>query len=164
MSNKEQDTPPDALNALADLLGDVLEGLTMVELYARRGTVSNRFLTEGVERAVCVGKESSEDRIEADGLVWIPMDPVDFLDEERVQDVGLVYSSPPYDSELNKDILNALPDSPIIAQNCLVLLEEATWNHTRIEDFGRYQPIESYRFDEVKITVTQMLDEPVAEE
>jgi len=160
LPDETKKTPNDALNALSDLLGDVMEGLTMVELYAEGATVSDRFLTEGVERAVCVNAEPPEDRLERDGLVWLPMDPVDFLEEERVKDVGLVYSSPPYDSELNKEILNLLPDSPIIAENCLVILEEATWSHTRLEDYGRYQTIESYRFDEVKISVTQMIEEP----
>lgn len=160
MSDERPKTPPDALNALSDLLGDVLGGLTMVELYPRDAAISIRFLTEGVDRAVCVTEEPPEERPDEDGLVWLPMDPVEFLNEERVKDVGLVYSAPPYDSDLNKDILNALPTSPIITENCLVILEEATWSHTRIEDFGRYQTIETYEFDDVKITVTQMLDEP----
>jgi 16S rRNA G966 N2-methylase RsmD len=156
----QPETPPDALNALADLLEDVLEGLTMVELFARRGTVSSRFLSEGVERAVCITEDPPEDRAEQEGLVWLPMDPVDCLSEQRVQNVGLVYSKPPYESEKNKEVLEKLPDSPMIAENCLVILEEATWSHTRIEDFGQYQKIEDYEFDDVKITVTQMLDEP----
>jgi len=153
-------TPPNALNALADLLGDIIDQLTVVELFSRGGSVSKRFLQEGAERAVCVAEDPPDEKIEMDGLIWLPMDPLEFLQEQRVQDVGLIYSTPPHDTEFNKEVLTLLPDSPIVAQNCVVILEEATWSHTRLDDYGRFSSIETYRFDDVHIAVTQMIETP----
>lgn len=158
--NELRHTPDNALNALSSLLGDIVDDLTVVELFSQTGSPSKRFLREGASQAVCVAEEFPEEAIETEGLVRIPMDPLEFLDEQRVQDVGLVYSVPPYDSEDNKAILEKIPNSQVIASNCLVILQEATWNHTRIEDFGYYSPIETYRFDTIQISVSQLLDEP----
>jgi len=155
-----RETSDDTLNALANLLGEILDDLTVVEMYSQTGEPSRRFLNEGASQAVCVAEEFPEEAVETEGLIRIPMEPTEFLEEQRVRDVGLVYSLPPYNSEQNKTILNKIPESPAIASNCIVILQEATWNHTRIEDFGYYTPIKTYRFDTIQVSVSQLLDEP----
>lgn len=155
-----RNTPDDTLNALSNLLGDILTDLTVVELYSQLGHPSRRFLNEGASQAVCVAEEFPDGTVKTDGLVRITMNPTDFLEEKRVQNVGLVYSLPPYDSEQNKIVLDKITNSPVIASNCIVILQETTWNHTRIENFGYYAPIETYRFDTIQISVSQLLDEP----
>lgn len=156
--DERRPTPDNALNALSDLLRDVLEGLTVVELFAGRGRVSKRFLQEGAQRAVCVDAEPPADRGEAEGLIWLEMDVMDFLGEQRVRDVGLIYSAPPYGSEWNKNVLQTLPELTILQRNCLVLLEEATWDHTSMREFSRFEVVETFEFNDTRITVTQMVD------
>lgn len=151
-------TPDNALNALSELLRDILEGLTVVELFAGSGRVSQRFLQEGAAKAVCVDDEPPEDHVEMDGMVWITMDVMDFLEQDRVQDIGLVYSAPPYGSDYNRKVLERLPSLESLQKNCLVILEEPTWHQTPLKEFPGFEEVETFQFKETKITVTQMVE------
>lgn len=135
----------------------MLEGLTIVELFAGRGKVSERLMNVGAEQAVCVDDDPPEDKIEMDGIVWIPLDVFDFLSEERVQEVGLVYSAPPYGSDLNRDVLGDLKAAPFLEKNCIVIIEEATWDHTNMKNFETFEVIEDREFGETRIVITQMV-------
>lgn len=150
-------TPEQALNALTNLLKDVLDGLTMVELYPKSGIVSQRFLDAGAEQAVCVTDDKPEDPVDEDGMIWLPMDPVDFMEEERVQDVGMIYSSPPDGADQNRDIIERLPKAQILQDNCLVILEEPVWNYTIVEDYNYLDEIEANEYDRTRVAVTQMV-------
>lgn len=155
--DQREPTPDQALNALTNLLKDVLDGLTLVELYPKSGIVSQRFLNAGAEQAVCVTEEPSDDHLDEDGMIWLPMDPVDFMEEERVQDVGMIYSSPPEGGDQNREIIERLPRAQILQENCLVILEEPVWNYTIVEDYNYLEEIESNEYDRTRITVNQMV-------
>ncbi|MFB6355548.1 MAG: RsmD family RNA methyltransferase [bacterium] len=159
-NSSDVETPENALNALCTLLEDILPELTVVELFANPGRVSQRFLQSGASQAVCVNDSPPEDKIEDDGIIWLPMDPIDFLGEERVRDVGLVYSNPPYGTRLNESVLDKLPECNILVDNCIVIIEEATWKQTRIQDYAEYEVIEESTYDQTRIVVTQMREEP----
>lgn len=156
-SRDREPAPDRALNALENLLKDVLSGLTVVELYAKSGKVSRRFLNTGARRAVCVREDPPNDKIEDEGLVWLPMDPVDFMEDERVQSVGLIYSSPPDGANQNRLILDRLPEATILEENCLVILEEPAWNYIKLDDYKFLEEIEVTDYDRTKITVCQMV-------
>ncbi|MFB6344253.1 MAG: hypothetical protein ABEK50_00565 [bacterium] len=129
----------------------------MVELYSKGGTVSERFLNCGAERSVCVTEDPPDDHVEKDGMIWLPMDPVEFMEEERVQNVGLVYSSPPDGADQNRDIIERLRSAKILEDNCLVILEEPAWNYTKLDDYKFLEEIEVSDYDRTKITVCQMV-------
>lgn len=156
-SESREPTPERALNALTNLLKDILDDLTLVELYSKGGTVSKRFLNQGASKAVCVTEDPPEDKVETEGLIWLPMDPVDFMEEERVQDVGLIYSSPPEGADENRKILERLLKAQILEDNCLVILEEPAWNYTKLDDYKFLEEIEVSDYDRTKITVCQMV-------
>lgn len=155
-------TPERGINALVNLLDDVLENLTIVHLYAYDGELGERLLNKGAEKVVCVSEESSEDRVETDGIVWLEMDPLDFFDRERVPGVGMIITSPPEGTDLNRDVLNQLPKAGNLEPNSLVLILEATWNKTLLDNFKEYELIEDMEYDGVRIAVTQMR-EPISE-
>lgn len=157
MADDARDTPDRALNALMDRLEAVVDGLTAVELYAGRGRVSARLLQEGAARAVAVDPDPPEDRREPDGMVWIRMDPLDFFEEPRVEDVGLVYSRPPFGDGLNRQLLERLPAAGNLQTNCLVILEEPAWDPTRVENYPFLEPIDEIRVDESRVVLTQMI-------
>lgn len=90
-------------------------------------------------------------------MIWLPMDPVEFMEEERVQDVGLIYSSPPEGADDNREIIERLTRAKILQDNCLVILEEPAWNYTELEDYEFLEPIEVSDYDRTKITVCQMV-------
>ena len=154
-------TPPRALNALGNLLKDILDGLITVELFAGRGVISKRFLKAGAQTAVCIDNNPPEEHEAADGMVWLEMDALQFLDEERVQNVGLIYSAPPPGSDYNRQILEKLPELNMLADNCLVILEEPTWSQTPLQNYPRYSVVETYEFGTTRIVVTQMVELPV---
>lgn len=156
-TEEREPTPERALNALTNLLKDVVEDLTMVELFSKGGTVSQRFLNIGTKRAVCVNEDPPEDAVEEDGIIWLPMDPVDFMEEERVRDVGLVYSSPADGAEKNREIIDRLRSATILQDNCLVVLEEPAWNYTKLDDYNFLEQIDVSDYDRTKITVCQMV-------
>ncbi len=145
------------MNALADLLKDVLDGLTMVELYSKGGAISQRLMKVGVEKSVCVAKEPPEERVEQDKIIWVPMDPVKFMDEERVQDVGLIYSSPPEGVDQNREVISRFRSAKMLAPNCLVVLEEPAWSYTKLDDYNFFEEIDVSDYDRTKITVAQMV-------
>lgn len=149
-------TPKKAINALINLLDDVIEDLTIVHLYAYDGTVDERLLDKGAEKVVCVTEQSSPERVEREGLVWLEMDPLDFFDRERVPDVGMVYTSPPDESDLNRDVLKQLPEATNLETNCLVLVQEPSWNKTLLDNFSEYELIEDLEYENTRIAVTQM--------
>jgi hypothetical protein len=146
-----------ALNALTNLLKDVIDGLTLVELYPKSGRVSQRFLNTGAKKAVCVTDETPENQVEEDGMIWLPMDPIEFMEEERVQDVGLIYSSPPEGADQNREIIDRLLGAKFLQDNCLVILEEPAWNYTKLDDYKFLEEIEVSDYDRTKITVCQMV-------
>lgn len=150
-------TPERALNSLTNLLKDVLDGLTMVELFSKSGLVSQRFLNAGADKAVCVAEEPPEDKRDDEGIVWLPMDPVEFMEEERVQGVGMVYSSPAEGADDNRKIIERLQSATILEDNCLVILEEPAWNYTKLDDYQFLEEIEVSDYDRTKITVCQMV-------
>lgn len=139
------------------MLKEILDGLTMVELFSKGGLVSQRFLNAGAERAVCVAEDPPEDKTEADGIVWLPMDPVEFMEEERVRDVGMVYSSPPDGADQNREIIERLQSAKILENNCLIVLEEPAWNYTKLDDYAFLEEIDVSDYDRTKITVCQMI-------
>jgi 16S rRNA G966 N2-methylase RsmD len=149
-----------ALNAIANLLGEVLDGLTIVELFAGSGRVGKRLLKEGAKTAVCVDSNPAEGHAEDDSMVWIKMDALQFLEEERVRNVGLVYSAPPPGEDYNRRVLELLPQLESIENNCLVILEEPTWDHTPLQNYPRYALIEDYEFGTTRIAVTQLIKQP----
>lgn len=156
--HEHRDTPDRLLNALMDRVKGVLDGLTVVELYAGRGRVSDRCLKEGADRAVCVDPEPPEDRLEREHMVWITMDPLDFFGEPRVEGVGLVYSRPPFGSRLNPEVVEQLPGAPGLETNCLVVLEDPAWNPTRMEDVPFLTLIDEIRVDDLRLVLSQMVD------
>ncbi len=150
---------PDGLNFLASLLKDVLDGLTLLDLWAGRGQVSDRLLDEGASRALCVDPEPPEDRIERDEMIWIPTDPLSVLSEDRGDDVGLVYSAAPDEADFtNRDVLNGLKETRFLERNCLVILAERPFNRTQLQNFKLFEEIESRKVGDVQLTVAQMID------
>lgn len=129
-----------------------------MELFSKGGTVSQRFLSSGADKAVCVAEEPPQDRIEDDGIIWLPMNPVEFMEEERVRSVGLVYSSPPDGADRNREIIDRLQSAKILEENCLVVLEEPAWNYTKLDDYQFLEPIDVSDYDRTKITVCQMVN------
>lgn len=156
---KGLETPERAINALINLLDDILEDLTIVHLYAHQGKVDQRLLAQEASKVVCVNEDSPDDKIEEEGMIWLNMDPTDFFDRERVPDVGMVFVSPPAKSDLNRDILNQLPNARNLEQNCLVLIQEPSWNKTLMDNFSEYELIEDMEYDGQRIAVTQMISE-----
>lgn len=156
-SEDRETTPERALNALTNLLDDVIDGITMVELYSKGGKVSKRFLNVGAEKSVCVSENPPKDKIEEDSIIWLPMDPLQFMEEERIQDVGLIYSSPPEGGDQNVGIIERLRDAKILQDNCIVILEEPAWNYTKLDDYNYLEEIEVSDYDRTKITVAQMV-------
>jgi len=132
----------------------------MVELYPGRGEVSDRFLKEGATTAVCVGKKLPADRIDNENIVWLEMDPLEFMEEKRVRGAGLVYAAPPVGSGHSRTILKKLPDSPFITSNCLLLVEEPVFEKTQFQNYPRYHVIETFNFSKIRIAVTQLLESP----
>jgi len=132
----------------------------MVELYPGRGEVSDRFLKEGAATAVCVADEQPEDKVDNENIVWLEMNPLDFLEEKRVRGAGLVYAAPPAGSGHSRTILKKLPESPFITENCLLLLEEPVFEKTQFQNYPRYHVVETFQFSKVRIAVTQLLDSP----
>ncbi len=156
--DEREPTPEQALNALTNLLRDVLDDLTLVELYPKSGIVSKRFLDAGAEQAVCVTEDQPDDHLDEDGMIWLPMDPVDFMGEERVQDVGMIYSSPPDGADQNREIIEQLPQAQILQENCIIILEEPVWNYTIVEDYNFLDEIEENEYDRTRVTVNQMVN------
>ncbi|MFP4687630.1 MAG: RsmD family RNA methyltransferase [bacterium] len=155
-NKKESPTPQSAINALTNLLKDILSGLTVVELFAGRGTVSKQLLKAGAKTAVCVDIAPPDDHLKDDSMVWLQMDALQFLQEERVRNVGLIYSAPPPGEDYNRKLLKLLPDLDNIEDNCLVILEEPTWDHTPIQNYENYVLIENYEFGKTRVVVTQL--------
>lgn len=150
---------PDPLNFLASLVGDVLDGLTVMELWAGEAKVTDRLLSEGASRALCVDPEPPEDRVERDEIVWIPTDPMNVLGEDRGDDVGLVHVAVPEDVETTvKDVLETLPRTKYLERNCLVVLAERPYDRVQLSNFDQFEEIDTRRFDDLQLTVTQMID------
>ncbi len=149
-----------ALNAIASLLKEVLDGLTIVELFAGSGRVGKRLLKEGAKTAVCIDSSPPEEHAKGESMVWIKMDALQFLEEERVRNIGLVYSAPPPGEDYNRRVLELLPRLENIENNCLVILEEPTWDHTPLQNYPSYSLIENYEFGTTRIAVTQLIKEP----
>ncbi len=156
-SDQRDPTPDRALNSLTNLLNEVINNLTLGELYAKTGRVSQRFLDAGAAKAVCVTENSPSDKIDKEGMIWLPMNPVTFMEEERVQEVGLIYSSPPEGFEQNREIIDRLREAKFLQDNSLVILEEPAWNHTQIDDYEFLEKIKVFDYDRTKITVCQMV-------
>lgn len=157
---KRQQTPDRALNALENLLGDVLEDLRVVHLFAGDGSVARRLLNAGARQAVCVEPDPPGSKLDAEGMVWIEMDPLEFFEEERVPDVGLVYVSAPEGTDLNREVLEQLPRARNLVENCLVLVQEPTWNKLLLDNFPTYELIEDLEYTGTRIAVTQMVSAP----
>ncbi|MGM0381834.1 MAG: hypothetical protein ACQEP7_07575 [bacterium] len=104
-----------------------------------------------------------EDKINNESIVWLKMDPIQFLEEKRVRDVGLVYAAPPAGSGHSRTILKKLPGSSFTASNCLLLLEEPVWEKTQFQNYPQFNVIETYDFSKIRIAVTQLLDTPETE-
>lgn len=110
------------IKALCDILRPVVNDLTLLELYAGTGRVSEKLLAEGAEVAYAVDR--SRPRRETDGIIWFQQEVEEFIQKSGPPEpVDFVYMDPPYGSVDLHEILAEILESGWLTSRALVAVE-----------------------------------------
>lgn len=119
---------------LFNMLANEVPGSKFLDLFAGSGGIGIEALSRGAEHAVfvdknraavqCIRKNLDHVKMSADATV-LQMDAVSAITqlEQRKESFDVIFMDPPYDCQLEKEVLLRLADSPLVSEDTLIIVE-----------------------------------------
>lgn len=121
--------------ALFNILQNVIEGASVLDLYAGSGAISIEAVSRGASHAMAVEKDKHAAKVinknlrnlNVDNVSIVHSPVIDFLEKQARGEFSLVFADPPYDKNfLGSEVLKLLNHSrlpSIISENALIIIE-----------------------------------------
>lgn len=119
---------------LFNMLANEVPGSKFLDLFAGSGGIGIEALSRGAEHAVfvdknrtavqCIRKNLEHVKMSTDAMV-LQMDAVSAIAqlEQRKESFDVIFMDPPYDCQLEKEVLLRLADSPLVSEDTLIIVE-----------------------------------------
>lgn len=119
---------------LFNMIANEVPGSRFLDLFAGSGGIGIEALSRGAEHAVfvdknraairCIRKNLEHVKMSADATV-LQMDALAAVAqlEQKKECFDVVFMDPPYDCQLEKQLLLRLADSPLVTENTLIIVE-----------------------------------------
>jgi len=119
---------------LFNMLANEVPGSKFLDLFAGSGGIGIEALSRGAEHAVfvdknrtavqCIRKNLEHVKMSTDATV-LQMDAVSAITqlEQRKESFDVIFMDPPYDCQLEKEVLLRLADSPLVSEDTLIIVE-----------------------------------------
>lgn len=151
--------------ALRDMFRPVINGLTVLDLFAGTGQVGSELLEEGARKVFAVDSRPRPEQLAEEDVEWYQQEVMDFLSFGPPEPVDLVFLDPPYGSEYPNEVLGEAAEAPWLKQQGLVVIETGRDYRLPEQDpeNGRLQLIRKRRYGDTRIWVYQADREVVPE-
>lgn len=133
---------------LFNMINDELYGVSFLDLFSGSGGIGIEALSRGAGKAVfvessrraaaCIQENLKFTRLAPDGEVLV-MDVFRALDLLAVRggSFSVIFMDPPYNRELEKQVLSRLRESPLVAEETLLIVEASLeTDFSYLEEFG----------------------------
>lgn len=119
---------------LFNMITNEVPGSRFLDLFAGSGGIGIEALSRGAEHAVfvdknraaiqCICKNLEHVKMSADATV-LQMDAIEAIAqlERKKEHFNVIFMDPPYDCQLEKQLLLRLADSPLVTEDTLIIVE-----------------------------------------
>lgn len=119
---------------LFNMITNEVPGSRFLDLFAGSGGIGIEALSRGAEHAVfvdknraaiqCIRKNLEHVKMSADATV-LQMDAIEAIArlEQKKEPFDVIFMDPPYDCQLEKQLLLRLADSPLVTEDTLIIVE-----------------------------------------
>lgn len=154
--------------SLFNVLGQFLDGESVLDLYAGTGALGLEAVSRGAGKAVLVDQDREavrlcrantealgfEDRVE---VLALPVARALSLLKGRGERFELVFSDPPYALEAVRGTLSGLEEAGVLAPGATVVLEHGKGEEAP-EVLGRLSRVDQRRFGDTVVSIYRLLD------
>ena len=127
---------------LFNMINDELYGASFLDLFSGSGGIGIEALSRGARNAVfvessrkaaaCIQENLKFTRLASDGEVLV----MDLL-AVRGESFSVIFMDPPYNRDLEKEVLSRLKDSPLVTEETLLIVEASLeTDFSYLEEFG----------------------------
>lgn len=134
---------------LFNMINDELYGASFLDLFSGSGGIGIEALSRGARKARFCGEQPEScppasrknlkfTRLASDGEVLV-MDVFRALDllAVRGESFSVIFMDPPYNRDLEKEVLSRLKDSPLVTEETLLIVEASLeTDFSYLEEFG----------------------------
>lgn len=157
--------------AIIDMLGQDLDGLEFLELFAGSAAVGLEALSHGAKKVVFVEKDPKCIKVIEKNLAVLPIKPgpdyrlpyeliqqdsfamIKRLAERNIK-FDIVFLDPPYGADLAKKALKTLGGHDILQPNCFLIVQHSKYEILPQSE-GRFNIIKQKKYGSTRITVYQ---------